>query len=60
MPPVHDGVEVQVEDRLLAAGEPGGDQLLVEGGEEAALVIVAQPVGVVGERGLLRQDRQPG
>src|SRR6266567_1944487 len=28
--PVHDRVEVQVEDRLLAGGQPGGDQLLVE------------------------------
>jgi len=43
-------MEVQVEDRLLAAGEPGRDHLLVEGGQEAALVIVREPAGVIGER----------
>ncbi len=58
--PVHDGMEVQVEDRLLAGRQARGDHLLVEGGEEALLVVVAQPVGVVGERGLLRQHRQAG
>ena len=58
--PVHDGVEVQVEDGLAAAGEPGGDHGGVQRGEERALLVVAQPVGVVGQRGLLRQHRQPG
>jgi len=52
--PVHDGVEVQVEDCLVGGGEPAGDHLGVEGGEEGALVVVAGAVGVVGERGLLR------
>jgi len=31
----------------------GTDHLLVEGGQEALLVVVAEPVGVVGERGFL-------
>src|SRR5258706_611044 len=53
-------MEVQVEDRLLAGRQARGDHLLVEGGEEAALVVVGQPVGVAGERGLLRQHRQAG
>ncbi len=50
---------VQVEDRLLARGEPEGDHRLVEGGEKGALalVLMGEPVGVVRERGLLRQDR---
>jgi hypothetical protein len=30
---VHDRVEVQVEDRLAAAGQAFGDHLLVQGGE---------------------------
>ncbi len=58
--PVHDRVEVQVEDRFLAGGEPGGDHLGVQGGQERPLVVVGQPVGVAGERGFLRQDGQPG
>ena len=58
--PVHDGVEVQVEDRLAGGGQPGADHLLVQGGQEPQLVVMGQPVGVIGERGLLRQDRQPG
>ena len=58
--PVHDGVEVQVEDALVAAGQPGGDELGVQGGQEVALVVVRQAVGVLGEGGFLRQDRQPG
>ncbi len=58
--PVHDGVEVQVEDRLVAGGEPAGDHLLVQRGQEGALVVVAGAVGVVGECGLLRQRGQPG
>jgi hypothetical protein len=57
---VHDGVEVQVEDALVAAGQPGGDELGVQGGQEVALVVVRQAVGVLGEGGFLRQDRQPG
>jgi hypothetical protein len=57
---VHDGVEVQVEDPLVAAGQPGGDHLGVQAGQELPLVVVRQPVGVLGEGGLLRQDRQPG
>ena len=40
--------------------EPGGDQLGVKGGEELPLVVVGEPIGVVGKGGLLRQDRQPG
>jgi hypothetical protein len=31
---VHDGVEVQAEDRLLGGGEPGVDEPMVEGGQE--------------------------
>jgi hypothetical protein len=59
-PPVQDGVEVQVEDALVAAGQPGGDQLGVQGGQEVALLVVRQAPGVLGEGGLLGQDRQPG
>ena len=33
--PVHDRVEVQVEDGLLVRGEPGADHLGVQGGQEA-------------------------
>ena len=58
--PVHDGVEVQVEDRLVGGGQPAGDHLGVQGGEEGALVVVAGAVGVVGERALLGQRGQPG
>ena len=58
--PCHHGVKIQVENCLVAGGEPAGDHLLVEGGQEPLLVVVGQPVGVVGERGLLGQDRQPG
>jgi hypothetical protein len=57
---VHDGVEVQVEDRLLAGSQPGGDHLGVQRGQERPLVVVGQPVGVAGERGFLRQHRQAG
>jgi hypothetical protein len=57
---MHDGVEVQVEDALVAAGQPGSDELGIQGCQEVALVVVGQPVGVLGEGGLLRQDRQPG
>jgi hypothetical protein len=57
---VHDGVEVQVEDRLVAGGQPGGDHRGVQGGQESALVVLGEPVGVIGERCLLRQDRQSG
>ena len=56
--PVHDGVEVQVEDRVGGGGEPGVDHLRVQGGQEAALVVVAGAVGVVGQGGLLRQGGQ--
>ena len=58
--PGHDGVEVQVEDRFLAGGQPTGDHRCVQGGEERALVLVAGAVGVVGQRGLLRQRGQRG
>ena len=58
--PVHHGVEVQVEDRLACGGQSGADHLLVQGGEEILLVVMGQPVGVVGERGFLRQGREPG
>ena len=58
--PGHDGVEVQVEDRFIAGGEPVGNHLGVQGGEGAVLVVVAGAIGVVGERGLLRQGGQPG
>src|SRR5258706_14225865 len=53
-------MEVQVEDRLLAGRQARADHLLVEGGQERALVVMRQPAGVVSERGLLRQDRQAG
>ena len=53
-------MEIEVKDGLVAGGEPAGDHLLVEGGQEPLLVVMGEPVGVVGERGLLRQDRQPG
>ncbi len=58
--PVHDRVEIQVENCFLAGGEPGGDHRGVQGGQERALVVVGQPAGVIGERRLLGQDRQPG
>jgi hypothetical protein len=58
--PCHHGVKIQVENGLVARGEPAGDHLLVQGGQEPLLVVVGQPAGVVGERGLLGQDRQPG
>ncbi len=58
--PVHDGVEVQVEDRLFRGGQPAADHLLVQGGQEPLLVIMRQPVGVIGEHGFLRQRRHPG
>src|SRR5208283_5008751 len=41
--PVHDGVEVQVEDRFLGGGEALGDHLLVQGGQEPQLVVMGQP-----------------
>src|SRR5258706_11591729 len=53
-------MEVQVEDRLLAGRQARGDHLLVQGGQESLLVVMRQPVGVVSERGLLRQHRQAG
>jgi len=53
-------VEVQVEDRLARGGQPGADHLLVQGSEEFLLVAVGEPAGVIGQRGFLRQDRQPG
>ncbi len=52
--PVHNGVEVQVDDRLLAGGEPAGDHPLIRGGQERTLVVVAGAIRVVGECGLLR------
>jgi hypothetical protein len=58
--PVHDGVEVQVEDCLGAGGEPAVDHRGVQGGQEDPLVVVAGAVGVVGQRGLLRQGGQAG
>jgi len=58
--PVHDGVEVQVEDRLLGGGEPGVDHSGVQGCQELALVVVGQAVGVVGQGGLPRQCGQAG
>jgi len=58
--PVHDRVEVQVEDRLVAGGEPGAGHLLVQGGQQGALLGVVEPVGVAGQRALLRQDRKAG
>jgi len=56
--PVHDRVEVQVE--RLAVGQPGGQCRFVEGGQERGLPGVLQPVGVGGQRGGLRQGREPG
>jgi len=53
-------VEVQVEDRLLGGRQALADHLLVQGGQEALLVVMGQAVGVVGEGGLLRQHRHPG
>ena len=53
-------MEIEVEDGLVAGGEPAGDHLGVQGGQEPLLVVVGEPAGVVGERGFLRQDGQPG
>ncbi len=58
--PVQDRVEVQVEDRLLAGGQPRRDHVLVQGGQQGALVVVGEPVGVAGQRRLLRQHPKPG
>jgi len=58
--PVHHGVEVEVDDRLGVGGEPAADHRGIQRRQEAALVVVAGAVGVVGERGLLGQHRQPG
>ena len=58
--PAHDGVEVQVEDRLVRGGQPAADHLLVEGGQEALLVSVRQPVGVAGQGRFLGEHREPG
>ena len=60
MAPVHDGVEIEVEDCLVRRGQTAADHLLVQGGQELPLVVMREPVGVIGERGFLRQDRQPG
>jgi len=57
---VHHRVKVEVEEGVLGGGQARADHLLVQGGQEALLVVVAEPVGVVGERGFLRQYRQPG
>ena len=46
MAPVHDGVEVQVEDRLPGGGQAGRDHLLVQGGQEPQLVVMREPVGL--------------
>ena len=40
--PVHDGVEVQVEDGLVAGGQAGADHRGVQGGQEPPLVVVGQ------------------
>ena len=56
--PVHDGVEVQVERFPLC--EPGRDGGLVQRGQERGLPGMLQPVGVGGQRGGLRQGREPG
>ncbi|HZD02903.1 MAG TPA: hypothetical protein VFA46_22735, partial [Actinomycetes bacterium] len=53
-------MEVQVEDRLGAGGQSRRDHVGVEGGQQGALLVVGQPVGVVGQRGLLRQDPKAG
>ena len=58
--PVHDGVEVQVEDRFAAGGQARADHLPVEGGQEPLLVSVRQPAGVAGQGGFLGQHREPG
>jgi hypothetical protein len=58
--PVQDRVEVQVEDRLLPSGQPRLDHLGVQGGQEGALVVVGEPVGVAGQRRLLGQGPKPG
>ena len=42
--------------RKGGGGQPGADHLGVQGGQEPLLVVVGEPVGVVGERGFLRQD----
>jgi hypothetical protein len=41
-------------------GEPAVDHRGVQRGQERPLVLMAGPVGVVGERGLLRQGREAG
>ena len=58
VPPVHDGVEVQV-DRV-AGGQPGLEAGLVQSGQERGLLGVFEPVGVGGQRGGLGQRGQAG
>jgi hypothetical protein len=41
---VHDGVEVQVEDRFAGCGEPGFHHRGVQGGQEGALLLVRASV----------------
>ena len=51
-------MEVQVE--RVALGEPGRDGGLVQRGQERGLPGMLEPVGVGGQRGCLRQGREPG
>ena len=55
---MHDRVEVQVEHAAL--GQPGREHDAVQGGQERALSAMVEPVGVLGQRTLLRQGGQPG
>ena len=43
-----------------AVATPAADHLLVEGGQEALLVSVRQPVGVAGQGRFLGEHREPG
>ena len=51
-------MEVQVEH--LALGQPGREHDAVQGGQERALAAVVEPIGVLGQRALLRQRGQAG
>ena len=52
-----DGVEVQVEP-VLAGGQAEGPQVLDEAGEQLLVGLAADPVGVGGQVGGLRQGGQ--
>jgi hypothetical protein len=47
---VHDGLEVQVEDRLAQGGQALADHDGVQRGQQLLLVVMGEPAGAGGER----------